>query len=55
MDVMPKKWIFLRGLARETRHWGDFPKLFEESFPETEVNVLEIPGVGKKFDQDAPL
>ncbi len=55
MDVMPKNWIFLRGLARETRHWGKFPKLFQEGFPASHHYVLEIPGVGKKFDQTPPI
>ncbi len=52
---MPKNWIFLRGLARETRHWGKFPQLFQEHFPETHHYVLEIPGVGKKHLETAPL
>jgi len=52
---MPKNWIFLRGLARETRHWGEFPQMFQESFPNTHHYVLEIPGVGKKVEDLAPL
>ena len=55
MDVMPKNWIFLRGLARETRHWGKFPQLFAQKFSDTHNYVLEIPGVGKKYNQSAPL
>ena len=55
MEVIPTHWIFLRGLARETRHWGDFPQLFQEAFPHTKNYVLELPGVGKKYNESAPL
>ncbi len=51
---MPKNWIFLRGLARETRHWGKFPSIFQDTFPNTHHYVLEIPGVGKKFEETPP-
>ena len=25
-------WVFLRGLTREARHWGDFPQRFRAEF-----------------------
>jgi pimeloyl-[acyl-carrier protein] methyl ester esterase len=55
MDITPKNWIFLRGLARETRHWGKFPEMFQQSFPGTFTQVLEIPGVGKKYREKPPI
>lgn len=53
MDIKPKNWLLLRGLAREERHWGEFPKMLEEQIPETKVHFLELPGVGKKSHIEA--
>lgn len=42
-------WILVRGLSRQTKHWGVFP---EKLAQETGNNVitLELPGVGIKND-----
>jgi len=40
-------WIFLRGLTRESRHWGDFPAVFRREMPDTEVFVPDLPGNGR--------
>lgn len=53
MDVKPKNLLLLRGLAREERHWGVFPKLLEEKLPGVKCHFLELPGVGKKVNRDA--
>jgi len=39
-------WIFLRGLTRERRHWGDFPAVFRRELPDAEVLVPDQPGNG---------
>ena len=26
-------WVLLRGLTRESRHWGDFPDILREHLP----------------------
>lgn len=39
-------WLLLRGLTRETRHWGGFPGLLEASLPDAAVHALELPGNG---------
>ncbi|MBK7294520.1 MAG: alpha/beta hydrolase [Holophagaceae bacterium] len=39
-------WILLRGLARESRHWGRFPEGFAQMVPEARVVLLELPGNG---------
>lgn len=39
-------WILLRGLARETRHWGGFTEVFGNAFPEARVLALDLPGNG---------
>lgn len=43
---MTKKLILLRGLVRESRHWGDVPSRVQEDLPELEVITPNIPGVG---------
>ncbi|SFH80107.1 Lysophospholipase, alpha-beta hydrolase superfamily [Collimonas sp. OK307] len=40
------KWVFLRGLMRETRHWGKFPDLFRSMVPEADITLLDLPGNG---------
>ena len=30
-------WIFLRGLTRESRHWGNFPETFRSEVPAAQV------------------
>ncbi|MCO4793668.1 MAG: alpha/beta hydrolase, partial [Bacteriovoracaceae bacterium] len=45
-------WILVRGLSRQTKHWGSFPDKLQET---TGHNVfrLELPGVGIKNDIQA--
>ncbi len=53
MDLIPFNWILLRGLSRETRHWGEFPERLAKTFTGV-ISPLEIPGVGSKNNQTAP-
>jgi len=53
MDIKPKNWLLLRGLAREKRHWGIFPALLKEYFPDHNFYPLELPGVGQKVKMSA--
>ena len=39
-------WILLRGLTRESRHWGDFLDQFQQVFPEHLLVALDLPGNG---------
>ncbi len=39
-------WIFLRGLTRESRHWGDFVGQFQQAFPEQALVTLDLAGNG---------
>jgi len=48
-------WLFLRGWAREARHWGDFPAQFRAAVPEAEVIEVDPPGGGRFYDQRSPL
>jgi hypothetical protein len=36
-------WLFLRGLSREQRDWGDFPETFERRVG-GRVYFLDLPG-----------
>jgi pimeloyl-ACP methyl ester carboxylesterase len=47
-------WILLRGLARESRHWGDFVPLLQSAFPEARITLLDLPGTGCFYQQTSP-
>lgn len=47
-------WILIRGLARERRHWHHFPDLLQSRMG-AEVICLDLPGVGARKDEIAPL
>ncbi|MEO6856620.1 MAG: alpha/beta hydrolase, partial [Rhodoferax sp.] len=48
-------WIFLRGLTRESGHWGAFTAQFESALPGCEVVALDLPGNGSLCHQASPL
>ena len=48
-------WIFLRGLTREARHWGDFPATFRAAIPDARVVALDLPGNGRLYRMSSPL
>lgn len=39
-------WVFLRGLTRESRHWGDFPAIFCSEITDANIVALDLPGNG---------
>lgn len=39
-------WILLRGLTREARHWGDFPRRLSHALSDDRVVALDLPGNG---------
>lgn len=43
---MTKKLILIRGLVRESRHWGDVPSKLQKILPQLEVITPDLPGVG---------
>lgn len=42
------KWLLLRGLTREKRHWGSFLPKFKNAFGENNVFCLDHVGVGSE-------
>jgi pimeloyl-ACP methyl ester carboxylesterase len=40
-------WVLLRGLTRESRHWGGFPAKLGESLGGAPVVCLDLPGNGR--------
>ncbi|MFI8614487.1 alpha/beta fold hydrolase [Acidovorax sp. NPDC077693] len=47
-------WIFLRGLTRESAHWGSFVADFERALPGHAVTALDLPGNGALHRQPSP-
>ena len=48
-------WILLRGLTRETAHWGSFPIDFQKTLPAVQVISLDLPGNGRLYREASPL
>lgn len=48
-------WILLRGLMRETRHWGGFPAVLRAQLPGAQVVALDLPGNGRLYLSSSPL
>lgn len=39
-------WLLLRGLARESAHWGDWPDQLRRCRPQDRFHTLDLPGTG---------
>lgn len=48
-------WAFLRGLTRESAHWGDFPARFEAALPGARVHLIDLPGNGLRHRERSPV
>ena len=51
----PTHWFFLRGLVRESGHWGSFVETFQSMIPHSTVQCLDLPGAGEHFQVEAPF
>lgn len=49
-----KTWILLRGLTRESRHWGDFPDILRQQLDDAGVCLIDLPGNGRLNGQASP-
>lgn len=45
----PSHFILLRGLTRESAHWGDCVPPLKAAFPHTKPSLLGQPGAGPYF------
>lgn len=52
---LPTEWIFIRGLARESGHWGSFVNEFQAALPGSRVHCLDLPGTGTRLNERSPL
>jgi pimeloyl-ACP methyl ester carboxylesterase len=48
-------WILLRGLTRESGHWGEFVPQFAQVVPQAQVIALDLPGNGQFHQQPSPI
>jgi pimeloyl-ACP methyl ester carboxylesterase len=49
-----KNWILLRGLARESAHWGEFVPMMQKTFPDARITTLDLPGTGQFYRDESP-
>ncbi len=47
MNSPPTEWLLLRGLTREARHWGGFPRRLGAALDGARVSCLDLPGNGQ--------
>jgi alpha-beta hydrolase superfamily lysophospholipase len=47
-------WVLLRGLARESGHWGTFAGLLQHRHPDARIVALDLPGNGSFNDRVSP-
>lgn len=52
--ALGQNWILLRGLARESGHWGDFVPLLQAAFPNARITLLDLPGAGCFYQETSP-
>lgn len=49
------RWIWIRGLARSSQHWGDFKNVFLSRHPDAEIEFIDLPGNGVHYLETSPL
>ncbi|MGZ4993510.1 MAG: alpha/beta fold hydrolase [Methylobacter sp.] len=52
--ALGQNWILLRGLARESGHWGAFVPLLRSAFPDAQITTLDLPGTGCFYRETSP-
>ena len=50
----PIPWVLLRGLMRDSRHWGAFPQALQTALPGTPIHCLDLPGNGLRYRERSP-
>lgn len=54
-EAKTTRWVFIRGLVRESAHWGDFPQRFTAGIPGAVADCLDLPGNGRYWSRESPL
>ena len=44
----------LRGLSRESEHWGDFGVFLNANFPKSSIHYIDMPGAGIYHQSKSP-
>ncbi len=52
--MLGQNWVLLRGLARESAHWGAFVPLLQSAFPDAQITLLDLPGTGCFHRETSP-
>lgn len=47
-------WVLMRGLTRESGHWGRFVGLLQDRFPAARIVALDLPGNGRLKELRSP-
>lgn len=47
LNQLGDNWLLLRGLSRESAHWGDFLPELQAAMPESCIHVMDLPGTGQ--------
>lgn len=53
-ESLAENWLLLRGLSRESAHWGDFLPALQAGFPAAKLHTLDLPGTGSRFREASP-
>ena len=48
-------WVLLRGLGRDSRHWGTFIDVFQQRIGNDKLVMLDTLGNGRYADQQSPI
>lgn len=54
MHLPGENWLLLRGLSRESGHWGEFLPQLQAAFPKARIHTLDLPGTGRYHTQASP-
>lgn len=54
MNPANTTFVLIRGLMRESRHWGEFPIVLQQQFPNATILTPDIPGNGRLHHQTTP-
>lgn len=49
-----KHFVLIRGLGRESQHWGEFPNYLERA-TQGKVYCVDLPGTGKRLKDPSPF